>query len=438
MLRFWGRSRARGRLAGPAKQHGFSLAEVLVGGLVLVVGLVAISQFFASAVARVSDSDLRSVLHQVANEELEAIRALPYKDVGTIGGHPEGVLLADEDRTVSDQPIHVHRDVVFWTDATYEGPYPANYRRVTVTVSLVGDTSAAPVELTSNVAGGAEGGSLDITVTDTHGSSVPNARITITNSNLVPNVNINSSALLTNSEGRLLVPGLKPDASGGYFVSASKSGYNTDRTDVGVVVNDGRPYSVVHLIIDELSNMVIHVVGSDGIELAGLNLSVVGPDEFSRSITSAAGGVTLNDIRYSTDLDPYVVSLLEGQGYDAQQVQVVVDPGTTRQVTITLDTVSPATTSTTVTVPATLRVRTIELMGTSGNKSVPGATVIVGGVGTYATTEGGWTPVIDLTTGTYMIQVICDGFLDYTGTVTVTGATKTDVLLTRTDGGHHP
>ena len=91
-----------------------------------------------------------------------------------------------------------------------------------------------------------------------------------------------------------------------------------------------------------------------------------------------------------------------------------------------------------MTAPATLRVRTVELVGTSGNKSVPGATVIVGGVGTYATTEGGWTPVIDLTTGTYTIQVICDGFLDYTGTVTVTGATKTDVLLTRTDGGHHP
>ena len=182
------------------------------------------------------------------------------------------MLLADEDRTVSNLPIHVHRDVVFWTDPTYDGPYPANYRRVTVTVSLVGDTSAAPVELTSNVAGGAEGGSLDITVTDTHGNPVPNARITITNSNLVPNVNINSSALLTNSEGRLLVPGLKPDASGGYFVSASKSGYNTDRSDVGVVVNDGRPYSVVHLIIDELSNMVVHVVGSDGVEVAGLNL----------------------------------------------------------------------------------------------------------------------------------------------------------------------
>ncbi len=436
MLATRGRQRKKARGDTPSRQRGFSLAEVLVGGLVLVVGLVAISQFFASAVARVSESDLRSVLHQVATEELEAIRALPYKDVGTIGGHPEGVLIADEDRTVRNQPIHVHRDVVFWTDDSYDGPYPANYRRVTVTVGLVGDTSVAPVELTSNVAGGAQGGSLDITVTDTHGSPVPNARIEITNTNLVPSVNINSSALLTNSEGRLLVPGLKPDSSGGYYVTASKSGYNTDKTDVGVVVNDGRPYSVVHLIIDELAKMVIYVVDSNGVEIPGLNLSVAGPDDFTRSVISASGGVYLNSIRYSTDLDPYVVTLVEGQGYPSQQVQAVVDPGTTAQITITLDGVSPVTTSTTVL--GSLRIRAVEIVGGAGVKSVGGATVVVGGVGTYGTSDGGWTPVIDLPPGTYNIQVICDGFLDYTGTVEVTGATKSDVILTRSDGEHHP
>jgi hypothetical protein len=418
------------------KEHGFSLAEVLVGGLVLVVGLVAISQFFASAVARVSESDVRSVLHQVATEELETIRALPYGDVGTVGGHPVGTLVADEDVSAENLDLHVHRDVVFWTDPTYEGPYPANYRRVTVVVSIPDDTSVAPVELTTNVAGGAEGGSLDVTVTDTHGNPVPNARIAITNSNLTPNVNISSSALLTNSDGRLLVPGLKPDPSGGYYVSASKSGYNTDTTDLGVVVNDGRPYTVVHLIIDELATMVIHVVDGSGDEVSGLNLSVAGPDGFARDVTSAVGGVALRDIRYSTDLDPYVVSLPGGQGYDARQMQVVLDPGSTKAVTLALGAGSPVTTSTTL--DGSLRIRTVEIVGGNGTKPVSGATVVVGGVGTYATTEGGWTPVVNLASSTYTIQVICDGFLDYTGTITVSGATSADVTLTRASGGHHP
>lgn len=224
------------RLARLRSQRGFSLAEVLVGGLVLVVGMVFIAQFFASAASRVLDSDIRSVLHQVATEDLETIRGMPYPDVGTTDGHPEGTLAPDEDRVVQNVTIHIHRDVIYWTDDSYEGPYPANYRRVTVTVSAVGRQGIQPVELVSNVAGGAEGGTLDITVTDVTGDPVEGAAIRITNTNLVPNVDIHSAALKTNNLGRMIVPGLEPDPTPSYVVTVSKSGYNTDFTDPAVVV----------------------------------------------------------------------------------------------------------------------------------------------------------------------------------------------------------
>ena len=52
----------------------------------------------------------------------------------------------------------VTREVVYIEDASYSGPYPANYRRVTVRVAVAGNSRVGPVEVTTNVAGGAAGG----------------------------------------------------------------------------------------------------------------------------------------------------------------------------------------------------------------------------------------------------------------------------------------
>ena len=88
---------------------GFTLMEVMVAGLVLVVGLIAISQFFGSAMARVMDSRTRSILHQVASEEIEKVRALKYADVGLVNSMPGGTLLATTETKVVAGHDRVYR-----------------------------------------------------------------------------------------------------------------------------------------------------------------------------------------------------------------------------------------------------------------------------------------------------------------------------------------
>jgi hypothetical protein len=373
-------TRVMARLSAIASQRGFSLVEVLVGGVVLVVGLIAISQFFVSAAARVLESDIRTTLHQVASEEVESIRGMDYQDVGTTNGNPQGTLLENEDREVGNLTVHIQREVLFWTDDSYEdgGPYPANYRRVTVTVSAVGRDGIDPVELVTNVAGGVDGGTLDITVTNVAGEPVENAQIAVTNTHLVPNVNIFSSAIRTNSEGKIMIPGLEPDSTTGYVVTASKAGYNTDYTDPGVVVVDGLPYTVVQLIIDELSTMVIKVVDPDGNEVEGYSVRVTGPGNgtptYEKTIVSAIGGVTLAGICYSTAETPYLLTLVAGQGYDEQTVSWALDPGTTQEVTITLGaqtvtTTTSSTSSTSTTIGGTPQV-TLSTSVASGSGTI--------------------------------------------------------------------
>ena len=295
---------------------GFTLFEVLVAGLVMVVGLIFIAQLFASSAGRIFESDTRSLMHQTATQEIETIRALQYQDVGTVGGQPPGALIPVETKTIEGRSFRIVREVSYIQDSSYSGPFPANYRRATVKVSLATGSALGPVEMSTNVAGGALGGTLDITVSDLSGAGVPGAQLTITDNVLIPNVLINASAIRTDSEGKLMVPGLTPDPGGGYDVQATKSGYNNAALKQKVVVVNGTPFTVVQLIIDQVATMRIHVTSQSGVPQAGVALNVTGyksvsPWTFTQTVTTdAAGTAVLQDIRYSTTLEPYFIQLV--------------------------------------------------------------------------------------------------------------------------------
>jgi hypothetical protein len=256
-------ARSRLRESQDPGEKGFTIVEVLVAGLVLVVGLIFIAQLFTSSASRVLASDTRSLMHQIATQEIETIRAMQYVDVGTIGGQPVGALwpigesAAKTPRVVQGRSFLIVREVTYIQDSSYSGPFPANYRRATVKVYLatssatdpmVGSThvssALSPVEMSTNVAGGALGGTLDITVSALSGTGVPAAQLTITDTVLVPNVLINASAIRTDNDGKLMVPGLTPDPGGGYNVQATKDGYNPAALKQNVVVVNGTPFTV--------------------------------------------------------------------------------------------------------------------------------------------------------------------------------------------------
>ncbi len=449
--------RGHGRHEQWTGTSGFTLYEVLIAGLVLVVGLIFIAQFFASAVGRTMDSETRSLLHQVATEELENIRALPYEDVGTVGGNPPGTLVPQEERTVDGVRLEIIREVVYIQDSSYSGPYPANYRRVTVRVGVFGDSRLDPVELTSNMAGGAAGGALDVTVTDTQGIPVPDARIVVQNDHLVPNVRIDSSAIRADSQGHILIPGLRPDATAAYVVTASKTGYNSDWTDPAVVVQDGIPYTVVQLIIDLLSTLNIEVLdGTTGLGVPNLTLTVTGPSGYSQDVTTdSSGKVSLADVRYSTDLDPYVVLVNPGQGYDPTSASVALDPGqtldvvltvtntggttttasTTTGITTTSTTLPGATTTTSVattttTLPAWGSL-TIRVLSSNGNPLGNAEVKLQGVSGTKTTNNEGYVTFTDLPVRDYQFRIERNHYDDYNGTVTVNGAVYLEVTMER-------
>ncbi len=231
--------------ARSTQDSGFTIMEVLVAGMVLVVGLIFIAHFFTSTAMRVLASDTRSLMAQIATEEIETIRGLQYQDIGTVGGSPAGQLAAVETVTVEDRQFQIQRDITYYVDDSYSGPAAANYRRVTVTVTPLGTSGMGPVVMSTNVAGGAKGGTLDITVTDLTGQGLDSVPLVVSDDLLSPHVLYNAPSIRTDSSGHLQLPGLTPDPNGGYYVSASKIGYNPaalqERSSPGERGTDQRP-----------------------------------------------------------------------------------------------------------------------------------------------------------------------------------------------------
>jgi hypothetical protein len=304
---------ARRRFNKVPYEDGFTIFEVLVAGLVLVVGLIFIAQFFLSASMRILESDTRSLMHQVATEEIERIRAMQYQDVGTVGGQPAGAIVPVQTKVLAGRSFRIVREVTYIQDPSYAGAYPANYRRATITVSLSAGSGLAPLEMSTNVAGGALGGTLDITVSDLSGTPVPDVQLSIIDNVLSPHVLINSSAIRTGTDGKIMVPGLTPDSGGGYNVQATKSGYNPAELKQTVVVVKGTPFTVVQLIVDRVATMNLHVTDPLGVPRPGVLLTITGyksvsPFTFTQTVTTDADGTAvLQNIRYSTTLEPYFV-----------------------------------------------------------------------------------------------------------------------------------
>ncbi|NLE10020.1 MAG: carboxypeptidase regulatory-like domain-containing protein [Actinobacteria bacterium] len=343
------------------EERGFTLIEVMVAVVLVAVCLLGMAQFFASAGNRVMDSETRTLMHQVAAQEIDSMRSLPYGDIGTVAGNPSGSIPDVETKTVKGVPLEITREVIYVEDPSYSGPYPANYKRATVIVKATDSQELEPMQMSTNIGGGAEGGTLDITVTNLPGGPVADAQLRITNDHLIPHVNISTSAIRTDVNGHLMVPGLTPDNTNSYYVTATKTGYNDAATKEGLVVVKGMPFTVVQLIIDKLSGFTVHLTDGAGSARADVALTLKGHLSVepwvseSTVFTDADGYAYFYDLRYGTDLEPYIIytvdtyspvlqlpSGVEPDSIDSSitllsgQIGLTLDPDTQREVELEL------------------------------------------------------------------------------------------------------
>jgi prepilin-type N-terminal cleavage/methylation domain-containing protein len=429
-----------------SNRRGFTLVETIVATAVLTTLFLGVSIIVQIAIRSIGDARLRGEATQLAEERLEMAHNLPYESVGTVGGIPAGSLTALENVTVNGMQFSVTTAVLYIDDA-FDGVAPADllaadYKRVRVSVTWGGAfPSKTPVVLMTDIAPkGLEttigGGTLSILVFDSQGQPVPNATVHIEASSLTPAISMDA---LTDIYGRVLLPGA-PICTSCYKISATKSGYTTDRTyDTSEVANPYKPHvsvlqsrvSEVSFAIDKTATLVLKATRSASYSyspFAGVQMVLRGTKEIGRTVdddpvykidlkpvTSSNGTVTVSNLEW----DSYSISLPSNASVDYAGSwpfsPISLNPGDTATFTMLVEPSSEN----------SLLVQVEDAM----SQALSGVTIMltkdaytaVATTGAQTTGDLGQAFFPGLTNGLYTLALNLTGFETATASVTVSG-----------------
>jgi prepilin-type N-terminal cleavage/methylation domain-containing protein len=262
---------------------GFTLVETLVGVAVFLVIAVATYQAYVSLFTLINLNQYKIVALNLANEQFEIIRNLPYADVGIPSGIPNGKIPHVQNLNRSNINFIV-TTIIRNIDLPFDGTIgsstkpdlsPADNKSVEVEVACPTCKNFVPLTLTTTVAPknletASTNGAILIKVFDSNGVPVSDAAVHIVNSKVTPNIIIDD---VTDIDGLLQIVDAPPGTNA-YKISVTKVGYSTDRTytpgqsgntnptkpDVTVIV---RQLTQISFSIDRLSTITASSVAQD-------------------------------------------------------------------------------------------------------------------------------------------------------------------------------
>ncbi len=275
-------------------KRGFTLVENLIAVAIFVLLAGAIYQTSTLLIKSVSSYRENTTISSLASQYMEIVHNLPYSKVGTLSGNPHGDLpdMPNATSTVINGANYKIYYVVNYIDDSADGTaktgndFASNdYKQVKLYVENV--TTAKKYSFVTNITPrGLEnldsGGALRIKVIDAEGNPVSGANVNISNTNLVPNINLNRT---TDTSGDWVEVGL-PNNVNSYHITATKTGYSTDQTYTTSVSNPDpvKPHSTIvngqiteiSLAIDKLSTLAFKTLDQNCQALDGISLKVDG------------------------------------------------------------------------------------------------------------------------------------------------------------------
>lgn len=332
---------------------GFTIIELVVSMAIFAILISGVLGVSAAVSQSTKAAREKIVLSSLAVNYMEIVRNLPYSQVGTLLGNPNGTL---PDCPLSQRPAcpnafsqiiegntyKIFYEAVYIDDsadglATSPTPdlAPADYKQVKMSILKLPDgqitdfvTSVVPLGLVSSVNTGA----LSIQVIDAQGQPVTGANIHIQYPTSSPfSLNVDR---VSDAGGNWEEAGLVP-AVNNYRVVVSKPGYSTDQTYPITVLNPNptKPDATIvngqvtklAFSIDLLSNLTIQTVDQFCNSINGVGVNVVGAKligtnpnipKFSSLFYSGpsaypSGQILLNNIEWDT----YTPSLASTSSY---------------------------------------------------------------------------------------------------------------------------
>ena len=301
-------------------KKGFTLIETLVGVAVFTIIAMATYQAYTSLLKLVGASQYRIAAVNLANEQIEIIRNLPYADVGVVSGIPNGKVPHVQvfsrsgyefTATTTIRNIDIAFDGLI---ASSSDPSPADNKTVEIEVGCRDCQNFTPIFITTQVAPknletASTNGALFVKVFDASGAPVQNAdvRVTSTSSTIVDTTNI---------DGMLQIVDIPPKIEG-YTIEVSKGGYSSDETYTPVTVLL-QQVTQTSFAIDKVSKITFSSVTdsctdvpSFDFSLQGSKVTTTNPDVLKYNqnlVTDGTGKRVLNSMEWDT----YSIAALDG------------------------------------------------------------------------------------------------------------------------------
>ena len=294
-------------------KKGFTLIEALIAVFLIVIIFVGIVGAFVASMKILVQSKARATALSLANQRIEEIRNLPYDDVGTVGGIPQGEIPQTETRTLNGIEFTIKTTIIY-IDDPFDGvapddPIPSDYKRAKVKVSwptmiggevtLISDISPKGIETTEG------GGTLLITVLNASGEPVGQAEVRVKNDQVSPSID---ATYLTDDYGNLLLPGA-PASTETYQVWVEKSGYSSQRTYSRTeIANPLKPHLSVYEGQLTEASFAIDLLGSLSIETRAQESFDDGFTNFSKTSNYLNVEIEEGQVRLKEENGVYVTS----------------------------------------------------------------------------------------------------------------------------------
>jgi prepilin-type N-terminal cleavage/methylation domain-containing protein len=343
-----------------SKKSGFTLIETLVGAAVFLMISTAAYQAYVSLFKLISQNQYKINALNLANEQFEIARNMPYADIGIQGGIPNGKLAHLQTVTRGNIPFLV-TTTVRNVDQAFDGILggspndlsPADNKLVEIEVSCPTCEYNSPIVLSTNVAPkgletASTNGALFIKVFNSNGVPVENAGVHVVNNQVSPPIVIDD---ITDSNGMLQIVDAPP-GNEAYEITVTKTGYSTDRTyTTGDTTNPNptKPHATVLLqaltqtsfSIDELSSLSFRSVTPQCLAVGNIDFSLIGSKTIGAGIPKYSANLSTNGSGTYTDSsvewDFYSV-LNRDTEYDIIGLNplnpISVNPNTTQQVSM--------------------------------------------------------------------------------------------------------
>jgi prepilin-type N-terminal cleavage/methylation domain-containing protein len=297
--------------------RGFTMVEIVVGSAIFLIVAMAVYSSFVSIIHLASGSQSRSLAVQLADEQFEIIRNLPYASIGLTNGIPLGVL--PQNQTIARGGVSFNVLLTIRNVNLSTSTVQASDKLVEVEVQCPSCKDFEPVVLTgqvspANLQSAGNGGALVAQVFDGNGQPVQGATVFLQSAATSSITNTD----VTNNYGILNVIGI-PQGNNMYKVKATKDGYSTEETfplGGGGNPNPTKPnvtilnqqVTQVSFAIDKLSTLKFSSVSSMCSAIPNIDFNLTGAKMIganlhkynSNLVTNGSGSLTLNDMEWDT------------------------------------------------------------------------------------------------------------------------------------------